>query len=193
VKKLRILVTAVTVFVAVCYFLLLFTAQTLVDNPPRSTPKNTESVEPFFKGKVVTSREYTPKPVVSVYKYHDGDTMWLVVDLDYRSFELVHVRLDKYDTPETNRGSVYEKMKGREAAEYTNNFIASALSDPESTLWIKSEPDTEIYGRWLSRIWRESPTGTRDLGLELRALSLASIYPTKWREEFDHTIRKDAR
>jgi len=127
--------------------------------------------------------------VTEVVKITDGDTYWLRLDVGFRQTMLVNVRLLGYDCPERNRGSEREKDAARRATKVAELFFGYAL-DPESgvTCWVRTEPDPDDFGRWLGDVWDESdgdPWPEEHLGAALRREGLASVWPTRWREEFD--------
>lgn len=129
-------------------------------------------------GVTVTERQYIFK-IIEVVKVTDGDTYWLRVDVGFRQQNLINVRLFGYDCPEAQRGSEREKQKAIEAKAAATDFFRSAMSP----LWIATFKDPDSFGRWLGDIWQEM-SGTH-LGNYLVSLSLASVWPTRWREEYD--------
>lgn len=101
-----------------------------------------------------------PDPVGPSFEYVafvrsvvDGDTLDLDVDLGFRVWHRVRVRLDGVDAPE-KRG--LEAEAGKEA----ERFLAALL--PIGTrVWARTAKPADKYGRWLARVWRASPAGTR--------------------------------
>jgi endonuclease YncB( thermonuclease family) len=118
--------------------------------------------------------------VTDIVKVTDGDTAWLRLDPGFRQSILVNVRLLGYDTPERNRGSVYEKQQAQAARAFTVGFLAT-----ERTLWIRTEKDPDDFGRWLGDIWYEDSTGEHHLGPALEQIQLATPWPTRWRTVYD--------
>lgn len=123
---------------------------------------------------------------ISVRKFTDGDTYWLYLDTGFRQTTLVQIRLFGYDTPEKSKGTPHERAEAKRAAAFTADWITRALAD--GTLWVRTEPDPDDFGRWLGETWVERLDGTVELlGDALRTQGLASVWPTRWREEFDRT------
>jgi endonuclease YncB( thermonuclease family) len=136
-----------------------------------------------------TTLEYVSK-IRAVVKVTDGDTYWFKVALPFRLEATICCRLIGpqfgYDCPERTKGSAHERAEARRAATVASSFVIGALADPAVTLWVRTERDPDDFGRWLGDVWREDADGTkRHLGPELRSLGLASIWPTRWRDEFD--------
>lgn len=84
-------------------------------------------------------------PVVQKYVYNatvhrwvDGDTVYLDVDLGFRTHQMVECRLVGIDTPE--RGKVNYKEATLEA---------NRLAPVGSFVVIETRKDPEKYGRWL--------------------------------------------
>jgi endonuclease YncB( thermonuclease family) len=127
----------------------------------------------------MTERQYVYK-ITDVVKVTDGDTYWLRVDVGFRQENLIHVRLHGFDCPEAHRGSEYEKAQAVQARQAALDFFAN----PKHIRWIQTEQDPDNFGRWLGRIWDDA-TGEL-LGQYLRFLGLASVWPTRWRDEFEH-------
>lgn len=131
------------------------------------------------------SRPYLYR-VAEVVKVTDGDTYWLRLDIGFRQTLLVNLRLLGYDCPERTRGSTREKMQAVRATDAARTFLSP--DDPDATMWVRTEKDPDDFGRWLGDIWLESDGDRwpeRHLGAELRSQELASIWPTRWRDEFD--------
>jgi endonuclease YncB( thermonuclease family) len=128
-------------------------------------------------------------PVVEVLRVVDGDTCWLRIDPGYRALLLINVRLLGFDCPERHKGSDHEKAEALRATSVATEFLAPVVPDLASTLWVRTEKDPDDFGRWLGDVWRESDTvdwPTRHLGDVLRSQGLASVWPTRWHDEFDH-------
>lgn len=133
----------------------------------------------------MTSRQYIYR-VAAVVKVTDGDTYWMSLNIGFRNTLLVNVRLNGYDCPESNKGSEFERAQARVARIRAVSFLVAVV--PGSSLWVWTEPDPDSFGRWLGDVWLESDTDqwpARHLGAELRAAGLASVWPTRWRDEFD--------
>lgn len=120
--------------------------------------------------------------VTDIVKVTDGDTYWLRLDVGFRQEILIDCRLSGYDCPERNSGSAFEKEQAVKATEVATDFLLRWPGD----LWVRTEKDPDSFGRWLGEVWREDANGARTrLGDILRLRNLASIWPIRWREEFD--------
>jgi len=129
----------------------------------------------------VPTLPYTFK-VAEVIKVTDGDTAHLRVSVGFHAEIAVHIRLLGYDCPEMTRGSAFEKAEARRAQGLSAQFLSRA----DGTLWVRTEPDPDSFGRWLGDVWIEDVDGgKRHLGAELRAAKLASVWPTRWHDEFE--------
>lgn len=129
----------------------------------------------------MTERQYVYK-ITEVVKVTDGDTYWLRVDVGFRGTLLINVRLMGYDCPEARRGSEYERAQAVAARDAAETFLTRVTLDS----WVRTEKDPDNFGRWLGHIWQEPEPGVVwPLGNWLRDLKLASVWPTRWREEFD--------
>jgi endonuclease YncB( thermonuclease family) len=119
--------------------------------------------------------------VVDIVKVSDADTYWLRLSVGFRQMILVNVRLLGYDGPERHRGSTREKNLAVVASVFAEAFLKS-----EQSLWVRTEPDPDSFGRWLGEIWREDNAGKKTfLGAELHEAGLASVWPTRWSDEYD--------
>lgn len=135
----------------------------------------------------MTSKQYVYR-VSEVVKVTDGDTYWLRVDVGFRETILVNIRLNGYDCPERNRGTQHEKTEAIRAKSIATEFLEPITPIPDSSLWVRTERDPDNFGRWLGDVWLESDGDQwpeRHLGAELRSQGLASIWPTRWRDEWD--------
>jgi endonuclease YncB( thermonuclease family) len=130
----------------------------------------------------MTDRQYVYR-ITEVVKVTDGDTYWLKVDVGFRMEALINVRLLGFDCPERNKGSEFERARGKVATTLTWSW----LSTREVTYWVRTEKDPDDFGRWLGEIWFEDGTTTVHLGDHLRNYRLASVWPTRWRDEFERT------
>lgn len=129
----------------------------------------------------MTTMQYVYR-ITQVVKVTDGDTYWLRVDVGFRQEILINVRLHGYDCPEAHRGTAYEKQKAVEAQVVAREFFKT--SDDERP-WIRTEKDPDNFGRWLGDIWWELEHGAYHLGAWLREKGLATVWPTRWRDEYD--------
>lgn len=121
--------------------------------------------------------------VDTVVRVVDGDTYDLVVDPGFRLAYAHRFRLYGWDTPERRRGSPFERSEARRATEEAASWIA----DAGSRLFTRTHK-ADSFGRWLAELLHEgedwsAPAGS--LGVHLAALSLASPWPTRWRDRFD--------
>lgn len=126
-------------------------------------------------------------PVLSLHKVTDGDTYWAYVDMGLRQIALIEIRLDGFDTPERTKGTTFERKQAVVASDLAKSWWLRFMADGTAAeVWVETEPDPERYGRWLGKVYAEFLDGTRRyLGDALREQSLASIWPTRWRDEYD--------
>lgn len=135
----------------------------------------------------MTSRPYIYR-ITEIVKVTDADTIWARVDTGFRQTLLINVRLLGYDAPERNSGSAYEKAEAATATAYAGLWLRTAMAEAGTSVWVRTEKDPDSFGRWLGDVWLESDGDQwpeRHLGAELRDRGWASIWPTRWREEFD--------
>lgn len=123
--------------------------------------------------------------------YHDGDSFYLVTSVPFHLTALINVRLLGFDCPELRKGTAFEKARAVLAQTLTAQWLRNRL-DPEvidAKVWVRTEPIEDDFGRWLGDVWAEYPDGTSSrLGDVLRAAGLASVWPTRWREELDPAV-----
>lgn len=119
--------------------------------------------------------------VTEVVKVTDGDTYWFRVDVGFRESLLVNVRLDGFDAPETNSGDTTERNAGAVA----RSLAAQFFTDHAGKVRVATKPDPDSFGRWLGQVYATTDTGDVFLGDVLRAQGLASIWPTRWHQEFE--------
>tara|TARA_B100000212_G_scaffold83326_1_gene60291 strand:- start:1224 stop:1592 length:369 start_codon:yes stop_codon:yes gene_type:complete len=86
---------------------------------------------------------YYVAEVVSVY---DGDTCTCVVDLGFKTFQRIKVRLLGVDTPEIRTKDLKEKEKGYEA----RDWLRERILGKKVLLHTKEKGK---FGRWLGHIW----------------------------------------
>mgnify|MGYP001186943216 FL=1 len=86
---------------------------------------------------------YYVAEVVSVY---DGDTCTCVVDLGFKTFQRIKVRLLGIDTPEIRTRDLNEKEKGYEA----RDWLRERILGKKVLLHTKEKGK---FGRWLGHIW----------------------------------------
>lgn len=124
-------------------------------------------------------REYVYR-LDRVERVVDGDTYWLHLDVGFRQTQLTHVRLDGFDTPELFRPeNDHEAAKAREARE----FVVAWLGE-DGPVYVHTRKDPDSFGRWLGVVFRDGPDDTWvSMGEQLAAQGLASVWPTRWREE----------
>jgi endonuclease YncB( thermonuclease family) len=130
----------------------------------------------------MTSQEYVYR-ITEVVKVVDGDSYWLRVDVGFHQSALINVRLLGYDCPERTKGSQRERQLGGAALAVAGTFLTD--EDPDITCWIRTRRDPDSFGRWLGDIWQERGDEMLHMGEALRHLGLASVWPIRWRDEFD--------
>ncbi|HEY1176410.1 MAG TPA: hypothetical protein VGF17_09655, partial [Phytomonospora sp.] len=109
----------------------------------------------------VTTQQYVFR-ARSIAKETDGDTYWLNLDKGMRDTGLTEIRLLGFDTPETRKGSAYERAQGKAAAAVTAAWLERVIADPALRLWVRTEPDPDDFGRWLGETWAETADGTKE-------------------------------
>lgn len=127
--------------------------------------------------------------VLGIEKITDGDTFWLVVDVGFRQTQLTQFRLNRYDTPEIWRPkSDFEATEAKRARNFVIEWLNSYMGLSDSEVWATTYKDPGSFGRWLADFEATDSTGftISHLGDELRAQDLATVWPTRWREEFDN-------
>lgn len=85
----------------------------------------------------------------------DGDTVDLSVDLGFRTYKKVRVRLKGIDAPEIwgVKKESEEYKKGKEIEKLVEDWIETSLEESEKDyLILKTEEETGKYGRWLGDI-----------------------------------------
>lgn len=114
----------------------------------------------------------------------DGDTYDMMIDPGFYLTYAARVRLKDYDTPELRRGSEYEKQKAQEACDAALAWFNEAVDD----LMVRTHK-ADSFGRWLADPFYLDGNGDSFwLSDHLCELGLASEWPTRWHEEFDHTL-----
>jgi micrococcal nuclease len=100
-----------------------------------------------------------------VLKVVDGDTLDLEVDLGFRTFQRVRVRLYGIDTPETYgvKKESEEYIAGIAAKGFVERWLANLIASTNGTEWqpapvtIRSHDGKPIgagkYGRWLVEVY----------------------------------------
>ena len=85
----------------------------------------------------------------TVVKVVDGDTIDVMVDLGFKTYKEVRVRLNGIDTPEIYRPSCNEELEhGRQAKVYVENMIL----DKEVTIQTHKDR-TGKYGRYIASVF----------------------------------------
>lgn len=101
-----------------------------------------------------------------VVRWVDGDTVWLEVDLGFRSHITTDFRLYGIDTPE--RGDI----RYMEAIQFVNG-----LAPAGSNVQLRSYKDPDKYGRWLAEVTPLGPIGSvQSVNNQLVNLGLAVPY-----------------
>lgn len=132
-----------------------------------------------------TTLEHVHK-VIEVVKIDDGDTYWLRIDADFHLSGVFDVRLDYRDAPELHRGDAYERAQAVVATTVATEWFTQHAGN----IFVQTEKidskEEDDFGRWKGTIWADLPDGTQEyLGDVLRSKGLASIWPTRWHEEFE--------
>lgn len=78
----------------------------------------------------------------TVVRWVDGDTLYIMTDMDFRHYGKLECRLIGVNTPE--RGQINYKEA---------TFEANLLAPVGSTVVFRSEKDPEKWGRWLVELW----------------------------------------
>jgi micrococcal nuclease len=95
-------------------------------------------------------------------KVIDGDTLDLLVDLGFRAFEKVRVRLRGYNAPELST------QEGRWPAWPPWTSSTPSIGDPPQ-LTVQSYKDQHSFERWICDVWMPDGTPLGD------ALGLAKV------------------
>lgn len=122
--------------------------------------------------------------VSEVVKIVDGDTFDLIVDPGFRLAFADRFRLFGWDTPEMRKGSSFEKAEAQRARQAAADWIDAAGDE----VMVRTHK-ADSFGRWLAEVFREDEdwsTAAGPLGLHLQSLSLATEWPTRWRDVFDN-------
>lgn len=119
--------------------------------------------------------------------YHDGDSFYLVTRIPFHLTATINARLAGFDCPELRKGTAYEREQGKIARDVSARWISTVLTT--ARVFVRTEPIEDDFGRWLGDLWAEWENGTTArLGDVLRDGELASIWPRKWRDEFDPAV-----
>lgn len=120
-----------------------------------------------------------------VLRVVDGDTIDLMVDLGFRTFKKVRVRLHGVDTPETFgvKKESEEYKRGQASAQFVRQFVGvepdpvTGLPAGSGEVVIRSHDGKSFgqgkYGRWLCEVF----VGERLLNEELVRRGLAEAEP----------------
>ena len=84
--------------------------------------------------------------IAEVVKVYDGDTCTCVVDLGFKRFKRVKVRLVGIDTPEIRTKDLIEKEKGLA----TRDWLRERILNKKIILHTSEKGK---FGRWLGTIW----------------------------------------
>lgn len=133
----------------------------------------------------MTTRPYVFE-ITRVDKVLDGDTFDLVVDVGFKLYATIRVRLLGFDTPERSKGSDFERSQAIKATELASAWFGTLAITPRQRFWVRTEKDTDSFGRWLGDVWAEDEHGNRQsLGFALQRANLATTWPARWRDVFD--------
>jgi len=128
--------------------------------------------------------------VVETSEVKDGDTYVQLLEREIGFHQVwrgrMEIRLDYADTPEKSKGSPHERSVAKQAQAVAAEWLRSGQRLNVRTR--KPRPDRPPlpdggFGRWLGDIW-DADSGEH-LADHLRRLGLASVWPTRWRDEFD--------
>ena len=84
--------------------------------------------------------------IAEVVKVYDGDTCTCVVDLGFKTFKKVKVRLVGIDTPEVRTKDLEEKARGLA----TRDWLRERILNKKVILHTAKKGK---FGRWLGTIW----------------------------------------
>lgn len=123
----------------------------------------------------------------------DGDTFDFMIDPGFYLTYAARVRLFDWDTPERFRGSPYERERAYEATEVVKAWMqAHAGWD----LYVRTHK-ADSFGRWLAEVFVVTTNGTGEeredhLSTHLADRELATQWPDRWRDVYDHTITEES-
>ena len=83
----------------------------------------------------------------------DGDTYEMQVDLGFRIYHTIHVRLRDFDTAELRSSNPLEVIHARDA----KGFVMALL--PAGTGCVLKTVKTAVYNRWAAEVWFENVVG----------------------------------
>ena len=106
----------------------------------------------------------------TVKKVIDGDTVLITVDLGFRIYFDMPIRLYGIDTPELHSKDADEKLKATNAKVYVEKKIDG------KRVTVKTKMEQEKYGRWLADIYYEENKEIRWLNSELITQGYAKSY-----------------
>lgn len=84
----------------------------------------------------------------------DGDTFDVVLDLGFRQYALVTVRLLGVDTPELNAREELERSAAREVRERVSELVLSRQ------VLVRSYKDRQTFGRYVAEVWLPGPVAS---------------------------------
>lgn len=128
-----------------------------------------------------------------IVKVTDGDTYDLVTWQDIGFGDVVYrrksIRLDYADTPEKTKGSSFERAEAKHAETVAREWLIGTSRKLKMRTRKPGVDRPPIgdggFGRWLGDIWDDN-TGEH-LAHHLQALGLASVWPARWRDVYDHS------
>lgn len=77
----------------------------------------------------------------------DGDTYEIQVDLGFRIFHSIHLRLRNFNTAELRSSNPLEVAHAKEARDYVADLL------PAGTALVIASGKTAIYNRWEADVW----------------------------------------
>lgn len=118
----------------------------------------------------------------------DGDTYDMMIDPGFHLTYAARVRLFNWDTPERYRGTAYERAKAAEATEAVEQWMSMKAG---WDLYVRTHKD-DSFGRWLAEVFVVATNGLGEekeqhLSAHLAGLELATQWPDRWHEVYDHT------
>ena len=81
----------------------------------------------------------------------DGDTYEVMVDLGFKLYYSIHVRLHNFDTAEKNGDTAAERAHGMAATAFVTNLL------PPGTKLVLNTAKAAIYNRWEAEVWYIDP------------------------------------
>lgn len=98
-----------------------------------------------------------PKNSLWVYraklaKVTDGDTVKVSVDLGFRTFCTINLRIGGINCPEINSGDKASKMAGKRAKFFTEQWFDGL--EEEWPLIVKTDKEKKSFDRYIGDVWK---------------------------------------